>query len=406
MLFLSIVVFTICLTNIQCSEEDEEHKLEVKKGPEAQKHDDNGEIGPTAYDIDIVKTSEIFEDDKNKLTAKGKKPGSLEPGFDLTPEEMSKFKIWPNGIIPYYIDDISFDNRFRERLRNLLTEFNHITSLSFTELSAPPKDENERWVLFINRRGALACEDYTTKDFTSSGVQRVVLGYDCLGSGGGALAGMVLAMAGIPPQHNSPDRDDYITVVMDNIIPEKRDLFQKLQNSDWLFHDIPYDFISAGHYNLHQYSINGSATIIPKRKEYIHYSIGERDGISPKDIWKIKMLYNFISLTRRKAKASDCSQIFKLGSRFDRFRDTQKSKEDNIKPRHKPNKYSKLYYSENFLGDISKAKKELGSMEDFNTDSDNNIHTKLKVQKMKARRPTKIKLLSNIKMLSDFDTDA
>lgn len=31
-----------------------------------------------------------------------------EPGFDLTDEEMRKFKIWPQGNIPYYIDDFSF----------------------------------------------------------------------------------------------------------------------------------------------------------------------------------------------------------------------------------------------------------------------------------------------------------
>lgn len=31
-----------------------------------------------------------------------------EPGFDLTTEEMVKFKIWRKGIIPFFIDEYSF----------------------------------------------------------------------------------------------------------------------------------------------------------------------------------------------------------------------------------------------------------------------------------------------------------
>lgn len=35
-----------------------------------------------------------------------------EPGFDLTPEEMKTFKIWKDGVIPYYIDVVSFSGKF------------------------------------------------------------------------------------------------------------------------------------------------------------------------------------------------------------------------------------------------------------------------------------------------------
>lgn len=31
-----------------------------------------------------------------------------EPGFDLTKEEIAKFKIWDRGVIPYFIDEYSF----------------------------------------------------------------------------------------------------------------------------------------------------------------------------------------------------------------------------------------------------------------------------------------------------------
>lgn len=51
--------------------------------------------------------------------------------------------------------------------------------------------------------------------------QQVILGYDCMTTGG-ELAEAVLAIAGVPPQHNSPDRDEYIQVLEKNIVPGKR----------------------------------------------------------------------------------------------------------------------------------------------------------------------------------------
>lgn len=47
--------------------------------------------------------------------------------------------------------------------------------------------------------------------------QKVILGYDCLMTGG-ELAEAVLALVGVPPQHNSPNRDKYIKIMDDNII--------------------------------------------------------------------------------------------------------------------------------------------------------------------------------------------
>lgn len=38
---------------------------------------------------------------------------------------------------------------------------------------------------------------------------------------GGELAEAVLAIAGVPNQHNSPNRDFFITIVEENIMPGK-----------------------------------------------------------------------------------------------------------------------------------------------------------------------------------------
>ncbi|CAG5056509.1 unnamed protein product [Parnassius apollo] len=257
-----------------------------------------------------------------------------EPGFDLTEEEMIKFKIWAKGIIPYYIDDFSFDKVLRNRIRNYLDLTNRVTGLRFIELPKPPTDEKTRWVLFLNRQGLLNCADHSTKDFTNEGVQKVLLGYDCLVTGG-ELAQAILALVGVPPQHNSPDRDEYITIKDDHIIPEKKHLFVALKNNEWLFHDIPYDFVSASHYNFHKYSKNGFATIEIKKPTNV--LVGEGKGFSYKDIWKITMLYNYI--VKKKAnsiKASDCLKLFEPGANFSNY---EPLIDDEIQPRSKPNKY-------------------------------------------------------------------
>ncbi|XP_013181289.1 PREDICTED: zinc metalloproteinase nas-14-like [Papilio xuthus] len=257
-----------------------------------------------------------------------------EPGFDLTEDEMRKFKIWPQGNIPYYIDDFSFDKVLRDRIRNYLDLTNRVTGLRFMELPKPPTDEKTRWVLFVNRQGLLNCADHSIKDFTNEGVQKVILGYDCLVTGG-ELAEAILALAGVPPQHNAPDRNEYITVNHENILPEKYHLFKAVEDNEWLFHDIPYDYSSAGHYSFHKYTKNGFATV--ELKKQINILPGESKGFSYNDIWKIRMLYNYNS--RRKAysiKASDCIKLFEFGANFSNY---EPMVEDTIEPRKKPNKY-------------------------------------------------------------------
>ncbi|XP_075991451.1 zinc metalloproteinase nas-14-like [Anticarsia gemmatalis] len=155
-----------------------------------------------------------------------------EPGFQFTSKEMRKLKLWNKGVIPYYIDTVSFSDKIlRDKIRSFLNNVNAITPLSFVELPTPPKNWNiSRWVFFVNRVGQLGCGDHSNKNFTTKGVQRVVLGYDCV-SNGGEMAEAVLAIAGVTPQHNAPNRDKFIRILEDNILPDKKYLFEKVKDN-------------------------------------------------------------------------------------------------------------------------------------------------------------------------------
>ncbi|KAI8427530.1 hypothetical protein MSG28_002054 [Choristoneura fumiferana] len=163
--------------------------------------------------------------------------------------------------------------------------------------------------------------------------EKLVIGYDCISPP--YIAPIVLALAGVPPQHNSPDRDNYIDVSTKSIQPDKIELFTAVKPEDWLFHDIKYDFLSAGHYPSHKYTVDGTATIVPKNK--IDTFIGETDGLSYTDVAKIRMLYNFvIEKDDKNAKLPDCKALYRPGPNF---KMTEVQDQHTLPSRKKPKEY-------------------------------------------------------------------
>lgn len=60
------------------------------------------------------------------------------------------------------------------------------------------------------------------------------------------------------------------------------------------------------------------------------------EGLSYADLWKIRMLYNYISRKRPTIGKSDCSKLFVPGNKFKEYRPDS---DDEITPRRKPAKY-------------------------------------------------------------------
>lgn len=49
-------------------------------------------------------------------------------------------------------------------------------------------------------------------------------------------------------EHTRPDRDDYVYVNMDNVLPSERDQFRKYGRSTYFETGVPYDYQSIMHY--------------------------------------------------------------------------------------------------------------------------------------------------------------
>ena len=89
------------------------------------------------------------------------------------------------------------------------------------------------------------------------------------------------------------DRDEYITIIFENIDPKNKYNFDKKYSTAQL--NLPYDLRSIMHYESHAFSINGRPTIVSKVPSYsIPYSTYGQT-YSELDILAVRKIYKCIA---------------------------------------------------------------------------------------------------------------
>ncbi|CAH2325731.1 astacin-like metalloendopeptidase [Pelobates cultripes] len=93
---------------------------------------------------------------------------------------------------------------------------------------------------------------------------------------------------GFEHEHSRGDRDSYIVVMWDNILPDYKGTFNKTDTNNL---GLAYDYSSVMHYGKYTFSINYQLpTIKPIPNNFI--PIGQRYGLSNLDVAKINKLYD------------------------------------------------------------------------------------------------------------------
>jgi len=119
------------------------------------------------------------------------------------------------------------------------------------------------------------------------GEQAVTLGSFC---NVGATIHEIGHTVGLWHEQSREDRDEFITIVWENIDPDLAYNFdQHILNGDDLG---AYDYSSIMHYRRDAFTINGEDTIVPTRPGAV---IGQRNGLSAGDIAGLKMMYPDLS---------------------------------------------------------------------------------------------------------------
>jgi len=113
----------------------------------------------------------------------------------------------------------------------------------------------------------------------------------------GVIEHEFLHALGIFHQQGRSDRDEYVTINLENVKwgPKGRTHFHhnfKKYDQSYINHyDVPYDYHSVMHYGRNAFSKNWDLETITTKDPAMRNSIGNRDGVTDCDILLIKRMY-------------------------------------------------------------------------------------------------------------------
>eukprot|EP00063_Salmo_salar_P082205 XP_014057040.1 PREDICTED: meprin A subunit beta-like [Salmo salar] len=87
------------------------------------------------------------------------------------------------------------------------------------------------------------------------------------------------------------DRDEYVTIVNENILEGYQNNFNKYSENDTTTLGTPYDYYSVMHYSKDAFTNGNGSTIITKQPEFQEV-IGQRLEMSSNDVLKLNRMYS------------------------------------------------------------------------------------------------------------------
>jgi len=190
------------------------------------------------------------------------------------------FYHWPNGIVPYTLDKI-FDNKEVQKIQNAMKEIESKSCIKFRQFD-PSKDENYLAIVTFPSR----CSSLVGLDPSEQPGQLLTLGEGCVKHG--TIIHELMHALGFYHEQSRADRDKYVEIHWENIMPHGRHNFEKAYYID--DYGTPYDYCSIMHYPSYIFSKNGKDTITPKSNNP-ECRIGQRQ-MSDLDIERINLVYN------------------------------------------------------------------------------------------------------------------
>ena len=213
-------------------------------------------------------------------------PDPLEGEFyhkeNETMRETLPGTVWPNGKVYYYIDSV-FNNAQRAAIAKGIQEIEEKSCVRFEAATSATKN----YIYITDDR---FCYSTHIGKRVQQGRQDISLGRQgCVYHG--IIVHEFMHALGFHHEQNRADRDQYVTINWNNIVPSARSQFTREPDSE--SHGSSYDYYSVMHYAKWDFSSNGRQTITPKRQvsESGCNSIGQRCGMSTEDAKQMNALY-------------------------------------------------------------------------------------------------------------------
>ncbi|KAH8398433.1 hypothetical protein KR215_002043 [Drosophila sulfurigaster] len=190
-------------------------------------------------------------------------------------------KRWPQNQVIYQISE-DFDAAHKEAIQQGIQTLQENSCLKFREATA----EDTAYVrITANAGGCFTAVGYKGEP-QQMNLEIYPIGEGCFRPG--TILHEFMHALGFYHQQSSAIRDDYIEVLTENIVPGKEFNFQKYSPTVITDFDVGYDYDSCLHYRPGAFSVNGEDTIKPLDDTVV---IGQRTGLSKKDIEKINIMY-------------------------------------------------------------------------------------------------------------------
>nr|SPP68603.1 Meprins-like metalloprotease MD4 [Colubraria reticulata] len=192
-------------------------------------------------------------------------------------------KLWSSGIVPYIISP-AYPKSYLELIIDTMREMESNT-----------KHNNQYCIRFVEKttekdyiviRPQTGCRSYVGR---VGGSQEVSLAQGCLHKG--IIMHELLHALGFWHEQNRIDRDQYVTVHIDNIAPDDQGDFVKRNDTDSQTLDTPYDYKSVMHYGPYTFAIDESSPVLTPSKT-VKGKMGQRLAMSTNDVLRVQRLYN------------------------------------------------------------------------------------------------------------------
>uniref|UniRef100_G3NGM1 Metalloendopeptidase n=1 Tax=Gasterosteus aculeatus aculeatus TaxID=481459 RepID=G3NGM1_GASAC len=185
-------------------------------------------------------------------------------------------RLWTSPV-PYLLDN-DLEMNAKGVILKALDQFRLKTCIDFK-----PRDSEE---IYISVQKLDGCFSYIGRN-TQPGGQNLSIGAFC--DHVAIVEHEFLHAFGFYHEQSRNDRDDYVTILFENIQPGKEPNF-KISNEITTTHGVPYDYSSVMHYDKNTFSKGTGPTIITKDPKFQNV-IGQRREVSPSDVLELNLLY-------------------------------------------------------------------------------------------------------------------
>ncbi|KAJ8734716.1 hypothetical protein PYW08_013966 [Mythimna loreyi] len=288
---LSVLLLTVCVVKCLAMSynELEDFAEHIKKTSQLSPTLKKGVDPDVDYDDDEVVSDHAWEES-------GKFEGDLilnERQRRLIVEDVAEglarnglrdaAKRWPNNEVIVYIQVEHFTS---EQVQAIESGIEDLARASCVKFRPYRKGDRDAVVIQGSRRGCFSQVGYQGGYQVLNLSGRHPVGRGCFRHG--TVVHELLHTLGFYHMQSSPDRDDYVNIVWANIVQQARHNFRKYNSFSVSDFGVGYDYDSVLHYSRRAFSSNGQDTIVPKLNGA---TIGQRVGLSDKDIQKLNKMY-------------------------------------------------------------------------------------------------------------------